>query len=302
MADEWAIETRGLGRRYGSRWVVEELELKIPPGAVFGFLGLNGAGKTTTIRMLMGLIRRHSGEARVLGLDPAKEDVEVKRRVGYVAESPAFYEWMRVEEICRFAATYRKGRWDWKRAEELIARFRIPRDVRLKDLSKGQKAKTSLVLALAFDPEVLILDEPTSGLDPVARREFVEGVLAEYQQTGKTIFVSSHLVNELSGLVDHIGILHEGRLLLSQRCEEFLASVRRIRLSFKEDAPREIRCAGLLRLQTDGRDAVLSVRGFAEGKTLEEVRSYQPVNIEVEPLNLEDAFVEFIGGAERGMI
>jgi ABC-2 type transport system ATP-binding protein len=225
MTEQWAIETSGLSRMYGGRWVVDNLNLKVPRGAVYGFLGLNGAGKSTTIRMLMGLIRRNEGQARVLGLDPARQDVELKHRTGYVAEAPAFYEWMTVAEICRFAATYRKGRWDWKRAEQLIDQFRLPREERLKNLSKGQRAKTSLVLSLAFDPELLILDEPTSGLDPVARREFIEGILAQYQDEGKTIFISSHLVNELAGLVDHVGILYEGQLLMSARVDDRCASV-----------------------------------------------------------------------------
>lgn len=299
MAGQYAIETSGLGRMYGGRWVVDNLNLKVPRGAVYGFLGLNGAGKSTTIRMLMGLIRRHEGQALVLGLDPARQDVELKRRTGYVAEAPAFYEWMTVAEICRFAATYRRGRWDWKRAEQLIEQFRLPAGEKLKNLSKGQRAKTSLVLSLAFDPELLILDEPTSGLDPVARREFIEGILAQYQEEGKTIFISSHLVNELAGLVDHVGILYEGQLVLSARVEDLLDSVRRVRLAFPEQVPRELACAGTLRKQLDGREAVLIVRDFDEEKLSAQLRGFGPSSCEFERLTLEDAFVELVGGAER---
>jgi ABC-2 type transport system ATP-binding protein len=302
MAEDNAIETRGLGRQYGRRWVVNHLDLAVPRGAVYGLLGLNGAGKSTTIRMLMGLVRRHAGEARVLGLDPAREAVAVKRRVGYVAEAPAFYDWMTVGEICRFVATYRRDHWNPRRAEDLIARFRLPLDARLKNLSKGQRAKTALVLALAFEPELLILDEPTSGLDPVARREFIEGILAEFQESGKTIFISSHLVNELAGLVDHIGILHEGRLLQSVRAEDFLDSVRRVRLGFEGPAPRQIACDGLLKSRIDGREALLSVGAFAEARTLEQLKVYQPATLEIERLSLEDAFVDTIGAAERGAL
>ena len=130
MTSEFAIETKGLGRRYGRRWVVDGLDLAIPQGAVFGYLGLNGAGKSTTIRMLMGLIRRHRGQASVLGLDPAGQGVALKRRVGYVAEVPNFYDWMRVDELCGFVANYRRESWDAARAEGLIQRFRIPREAR----------------------------------------------------------------------------------------------------------------------------------------------------------------------------
>lgn len=306
MTSQFAIETKGLGRRYGRRWVVNELNLAIPQGAVFGYLGLNGAGKSTTIRMLMGLIRRHAGQAHVLGLDPARQGVALKRRVGYVAEVPNFYDWMRVDELCGFVATYRRETWDPKRAEALIQRFRIPRDARLKDLSKGQRAKTALVLAMAFDPDLLILDEPTSGLDPVARREFVEGVLADFQDSGKTIFVSSHLVNELAGLIDHIGILHEGRMLLNTTSEAFMDSVRRVRLAFDGPAPQKIACKGLLKYHANGREALVSVRDFDEarlrGELADSLAEATPTGFEVERLNLEDAFVEFIGAAERGAL
>lgn len=298
MATEFAIETSGLGRRYGRRWVVDDLALQVPRGAVYGFLGLNGAGKSTTIRMLMGLIRRHEGQARVLGLDPARAGVALKRRVGYVAEMPAFYEWMSVAEILRFTATYRKENWDWARAERLLDTFRLSPSEKLRNLSKGQRAKTALVLALAFDPELLILDEPTSGLDPVARREFVEGILSEYQEAGKTIFISSHLVNELAGLIDHVGILYDGRLILSARADDFLDSIRRVRLTFEAGVPAELECGGMLRKRANGREALLSVRECDEEKITAELRAFNPTEIQFERLGLEDAFVELVGGRE----
>jgi len=295
-----AIQTDSLGRKYGRQWVVNDLNLAVPQGAVYGFLGLNGAGKSTTIRMLMGLIRRHKGTATVLGMDPARQDVQIKRRVGYVAEQPAFYDWMTVGHICRFTATYRRENWDWKLAESLVHKFRLPVDVKLKNLSKGQRAKTALVLALAFNPDMLILDEPTGGLDPVARREFIEGILAEFQESGKTIFISSHLVNELAGLVDHIGIIHEGRLLENTRTEDFLNSIRRIHMTFNGQGPSAIACPGLLRSRITGREAAIAVAKFEEDSTIEQLKSYHPTDIQVERMNLEDAFVEYIGAAERG--
>ncbi len=300
---ESAISTRDLGRRYGRRWVVQELDLEVPRGSVFGYLGLNGAGKSTTIRMLLGLIRRHSGRAAVLGMDPARDEVAVKERVGYVAEQPAFYEWMTVDEVCGFVAHYRKGRWQPQRATDLLARFKLQREARLSELSKGQRAKVALVLALTHEPDLLILDEPTTGLDPVARRDFVEGILSDYQTPERTIFISSHLVNEISGLVDQVGILHEGRLIHAGRAEEFTASIRRVRMSFADSAPTALACSGLLKYKADGRDAVVVVRNYDDTKTPAELKSgCNPQSLEVESLNLEDAFVEFISAAEGGRL
>lgn len=300
MSQELAIETQGLVRYYGRHKAVDRLDLRVPTGAVFGFLGLNGAGKSTTIRMLMGLIGPHEGTARVLGLDPRSDGTAMKQRVGYVAEVPNFYPWMRVRELCAFVAHYRRENWDWKRAAELMDRFRLTPEKRIKELSKGQRAKVALLLALAFDPELLILDEPTSGLDPVARREFVEGVLAEYQESGRTILVSSHLVNELAGLVDHVGILYEGRLRLAARTEEFLAEMHEVRVRFAEDAPGDMKFDGLLHYRARAREAVLSVRAGDTDAVRARLAPYRSESVDFQPMDLEGAFVEFIAGVERG--
>lgn len=299
MSENLVICTEGLGRRYGRRWVVRDLDLRVERGAVYGLLGLNGSGKSTTMHMLMSLIRPHAGRAEVLGLDVQRKPVEVKTRVGYVAETPNFYEWMTVDEICGFVAHYRKGWWNWQRAEHLLNRFRLDPKARIRTLSKGMKAKLSLLLAMAFGPELLILDEPTSGLDPVARREFIEVILAEYQESGRTILVTSHLISELSGLVDHVGVLHEGRLIRDQTAEEFTDSVKRIRLYFDGETPEGIACDSMLGLKANGREATLTVGAFDEARTREQLQRFGPAKIEVQSLNLEDAFVETVGAVER---
>ncbi len=302
MSTDSVITTTSLGRRFRGRWVVQDLDLEVPKGSVFGFLGLNGAGKSTTIRMLMGLLARHQGDARVLGLDPGREPVEIKRRVGYVPEAPIFYDWMTIGQTLDFAACYRSKEWDRARADHLLAHFRLPRDARINELSKGMKAKTSLVLAMAFNPELLVLDEPTSGLDPIARREFIEGILAEYQESGRTVFVSSHIVSELAGLVDHVGILHEGRLLFAQTAEEFLAGLRRVRMDFEGPAPTDFRLSGLLTSRSNGRDAEAAVRSGDEKAIAAEVEALGARGFTIEPLPLEDAFIEVVRAAERGSV
>ncbi len=302
MSNEPVITATALGRRFRGRWVVKDLGLEVPKGSVFGFLGLNGAGKSTTIRMLMGLLARHAGEARVLGLDPARESVEVKRRVGYVPEAPIYYDWMTIRQTLDFAAYYRRRDWDEARARHLMEHFRLEPGARIGELSKGMKAKTSLILAMAFNPELLVLDEPTSGLDPIARREFIEGILAEYQEAGHTVFVSSHLVSELAGLVDRVGILHEGRLLLSLTAEEFLGGLRRVRMDFEGPAPEQLTLSGLLTCRTNGRDAEAAVRSGDEKAIAAEVQALGARGFTIEALPLEDAFIEVVRAAERGAV
>jgi ABC-2 type transport system ATP-binding protein len=296
---EWVIETRGLGRRYGRQWAVKGLVLTVRKGAVYGLLGLNGAGKTTTFRMLLGLIRRSEGAVNFLGLDPARNGVALKRRVGYVGETHNFYEWMSVNEIFEFVAHYRKERWDKRFERSLRERFHLDGSKKLKALSKGMRAKVSLVLALAFHPEVLILDEPTGGLDPIARRDFFEGVLAEYQDTDRTILISSHLVNEISGLVDHVGILHAGQLIRDCPAEEFVSRIKRLRIVFSGEPPQTFSAEGLVRYSLSGHEAVGVTFDYVKDQTEQRIIAAGAREVEPISLNLEDAFIEFVGRREE---
>jgi ABC-2 type transport system ATP-binding protein len=289
---ECAIDTLNLGRRFGGRWVVRELTLRVPRGSVYGFLGLNGAGKTTTIRMLMGLLAPHSGVASVLGIDPETNALEVKRRVGYVPDTPTFYEWMTVREILAFVAHYRRAEWDNKRTEQLVKVFQLPLDQKLKTLSKGQRSKVSLTMALGFNPDLLVLDEPTGGLDPIARRQFIEGVLAQFSESNRTILISSHLVNEISGLVDYVGIVRDGMLVRSEPTESLLAGLKRVRLLYEGAAPGAYACTGMMRHRTSGHEALLTIDRFDPDRNVPELQRLGAQSFEVQDLTLEEAFIE----------
>lgn len=300
--NDLAVSAKGLGHRFGRNWAVRSLDLAVPKGSVFGFLGLNGAGKSTTIRMLMGLLGAHEGECRVLGLSPDANEVELKRRVGYVPDAPSFYDWMTAEQMLGLVAHYRADQWDGERAAQLLNNFAVPVNQKLKTMSKGQRSKVALTMALAFNPELLMLDEPTSGLDPVARREFLEGVLGEFQDEGRTVFVSSHLVNEIQGLVDMVGILHEGQLIRCVSMDALRAKARRVRLAFEDQAPAKIECNGLLRSINSGRESILTFDEFDESRTPEQLKQYSPRILSVEPMSLEDLFVEVVGAASAQKI
>lgn len=299
-AESPVIETRNLGRRFGRQWVVRNLSLSVPKGSVYGFLGLNGAGKSTTMRMLMGLLTPHEGSSLVLGLDPQSDPIAVKRRVGFVAEKPYFYEWMTLRELVAFVAHYRKEEWDDLRAEHLVRSFKLEKDKRVKEMSKGQQAKVALLLAMSYQPELLILDEPTLGLDPVVRREFVETLLAEYMEGGNTVIISSHLIDEIAGLVDTVGILKDGVLVHQTSAEALRARVKAIRVSFDGDPPREVKVPGLLRRKERGREMLLTVDGFDKEKTLAAVQSLGPAHVAVEELSLENQFIELTSGDDNG--
>lgn len=291
---ECAIQTRNLVRRYAKKTVINGLELSVPTGSVYGFLGRNGAGKTTTIRMLMGLIRRHGGEVSVLGLDPERDSVKVKSRVGYVPESPEFYEWLSVEKTIGLVANYQKN-WDDSLAERLVKDYGLDLKAKVKALSKGTWAKLTLLLALAHRPEVLILDEPTGGLDPAMRREFFESVLRALPEQGCTVFISSHLVNEIAPLVDRVGFLRDGKLLVTDETENLLEKVKRIHAVFASgQVPERIVCSGLLRMERREREAIITVSDFDQTRTLGEIAQHSPTDVTVESLTLEDIFVELL--------
>ena len=288
---EMAIETRGLTRRFGRLTAVDEIELRVPVGSVYGFLGRNGAGKTTTIQMLMGLIEPSGGEMSVLGFDPLREDVAMKRVVSYVPERVQMYDWMRVREMAWFGANIHPN-WDDALAGELIERFDLPLDRRVGALSRGMQGKLALALAMSSRPKLLILDDPTSGLDALVRREFMESIVALLQEAGTTVFFSSHIIDDVERVADWVGIIDEGRLLVQARAEELKGQVKRVVVSFAEDAGRP-EIEGLLQSEASGRQWVLTYGSFDEEHRLG-LEGLGPTSISVEDCSLEDIFVAHV--------
>ena len=205
------IEFNQVVKKYGRKSALNQVSFQVPQGSVFALLGDNGAGKTTCIKAMLGMARIDAGQIRLLGLDPQQDDLEVRRRIGYVPEQPAFYEWMTVEDAGWFLSGFHpKGALEAFR--EKMKAYGVPLEQRIRDLSKGMRGKCALGLAICHDPPLLILDEPTSGLDPVVRREFLEQMVDRASE-GKTVFLSSHQVDEVKRVADHIAVLREGELV-----------------------------------------------------------------------------------------
>ena len=195
------IEIQNLVRRYGKHDAVDGLSLTVRPGKCYGFFGRNGAGKTTTIKCLLNLLHADSGEVRVFGLDPRKDEVAIKSRLAYVPDMVAFYPWMTVRDTLEYLASFRTN-WNQDIEKDLLNRFQLDASKKTTALSKGQRTQLALIGAICPEPELLVLDEPTSGLDPIVRREFIETVIGAYQSgdpTRRTVFVSTHLISEFEG-------------------------------------------------------------------------------------------------------
>jgi ABC-2 type transport system ATP-binding protein len=234
MPDD-AIEIDRLVVRYRGKTALEGLTLHVPRGAVYAFLGDNGAGKTTTMKILTGLVPPDSGRAAILGLDCWSSATELRHRVGYMPERPRFYDWMSVADIGWFTSSFHRAGF-LPRYREWSQRFGLDPDKKLKELSKGGYARVGLALALAPDPEVLLLDEPTSGLDLLTRREFLSS-LAGLAAAGRTVFITSHSIAELERACTHVGLLREGKMILSATLEEVRKKVRRVSLRFADAPP-----------------------------------------------------------------
>jgi ABC-2 type transport system ATP-binding protein len=217
------IAFQELAKSYGGYEAVKPLTLTVPRGEVFGFLGPNGAGKTTTIRMLMGILVPSAGRVLVNGLDCHADAAEVKRHVGYLPDTPIFYDYLRGREILQFVAEMH----GYSRSEAAGRAHRLLRELGLEEATEefavnyslGMKKKLGLACALVHNPKVLVLDEPINGLDPRAARDVQERLLAAAAQ-GTTIFVSTHLLDMAERMCSRVGIIHRGALVASGTLDE----------------------------------------------------------------------------------
>ena len=225
-----AIATAALQYRAGRSFEIAHLDLRVPTGAIYGFLGANGSGKTTTIRLLLGLLRARAGSITILGQPMPAEAPDILARVGYVPEQPHLDGTLTVQELLQYQSAF-YPRWDQALAESLLGQFDLDRSRLFGRQSKGQKAKTMMLLALAQRPELLVLDEPTDGLDPVARRDILSALLEFVAQGDATVFISTHLVHELERICDWIGVMDQGHLLLQEPLVELKRGVKRLQLS-----------------------------------------------------------------------
>jgi ABC-type multidrug transport system ATPase subunit len=221
----------GLTRRFGAKTALASVSVSVPRGAVYGLVGANGAGKTTLIKHVLGLLRAESGSVRVFGLDPVAEPVAVLSRIGYLSEENDLPDWMTVDELMRYSRALYPG-WDDAYAEELRQTFALDPGVGIKTLSKGQRSRAGLLIALAYRPELLVLDEPSSGLDPIVRRDILGAVIRTIAHEGRTVLFSSHLLDEVEQVADHVTMISQGRVALSAPLDVILQSHRSLDEAF----------------------------------------------------------------------
>lgn len=220
--NEPAIHVASLSRTFGGHTALADVSLSLPRGAVYGLVGANGAGKTTLIRHILGLLKAQQGSVRVFGLDPVADPVGVLSRIGYLSEENDLPGWMRLDELERYSRAFYPA-WDDQYASELREAFALDPAAKIKTLSKGQKARAGLLIALAYRPDLLVLDEPSSGLDPIVRRDILGAVMRTIADEGRTVLFSSHLLEEVEQVADHVTMIRDGTILLSAPLAEIKA-------------------------------------------------------------------------------
>lgn len=287
------IEIRNLSRRFGTNEALSEVNLTIPRGVVFGLVGTNGAGKTTLIRHVIGLLRAQRGSVAVFGLDPVSNPTEVLSRVGYLSEMNELPEWMRIEELLQFARPFYPS-WDDSYARSLQQMFELEPGRQIRELSKGQRARVGLLLALAFRPQLLILDEPSSGLDPVVRRDILLAVIETVVQDGRTVLFSSHLLDEVERVADRVAIIEGGRIIQNELLEQLKARYHRLVLQFEAPLAVPPPTAGFFNWQGHERSWSAFFRGDAQ-EAARLCAAMQAQLVAVNTPSLNDIFVALVG-------
>lgn len=286
------LKIDNLSKDFGGKAVLRDLSLTVDKGSVYGLLGRNGEGKTTLIRILLGIIPADSGTILFQNRAVRYSDSGYKRTIGYIPEDPFFYDWMTVGGLLDFNSRF-YSRWSRDKADGYVRSFSLDRRQKIRALSRGQKLKLELVAALAAEPELLVLDDPTSGLDVPTRQDFLRDVIRELAAAGTTVLFATHLVHELERIVERLGILHGGRLIVEDSFEKIQELTRRVSLSFEGPPSGPLRVPGTIFEQGDGRHVATVVYpwGPEPEATIDRLK---PVRKDVQPMSLEDIFVSFV--------
>jgi ABC-2 type transport system ATP-binding protein len=290
------VRVEQLTKFYGPARGIVDVGFEIAAGEIFGFLGPNGAGKTTTIRLMLDLIRPTRGRMELLGLEPGRQGVELRRRVGYVPGDLRLYERLTARELLRYFAHLR-GMRDLGDAPQLAERLELELDRRLRSLSKGNRQKVGLVQALMHRPELLVLDEPTAGLDPLVQQTFYE-LMHEATQRGSTVFLSSHLLAEVQRLTHRVALVREGRIELIEEVETLRRrAFTRVEATF-ESAPPENAFAGIAsvrELERRGDTVLFALEGPADA-LVKALARYRVLALDSHEADLEDIFFTIYRG------
>jgi len=289
-----AVTIRGLKKKFSS-FQLGPLDLTVPKGAIYGLIGPNGAGKTTTIDLVMGMGRKDTGSIEVFGLDHIRDEVTVKKQIGYVGPDLSFNAWGRVNRLLSFVRSFYAD-WDDAYCTDLLHRLNIGRHDRISTLSFGARTKLALVIALTHRPALLLLDEPLAGLDVVSKQEVFAELLRAVQDDNRTVVISSHDLHDLERLTDHIGIINNGLLLMEGPTADLVARFNVIDCTLPETCAPET-LAGIRVLQRE--DARWRLLADLHTNALQVLESASAKDMVTTPVDLEDLFLALIRSSDH---
>lgn len=295
--NDFVVDVNHLRKSFKGQAALNGLDLQVPAGSIFGFLGRNGAGKTTTIKILMGILKADSGSALLFGSPADNPDIAVKarRRIGFVTEDKELYPYMTVEQMIRFTRSF-FPKWRDDRERHYLDVFDLPPKKKIPDLSKGTRSKLMLLLAICRGAELLILDEPTDGLDPVA----VEGMLRELVSLsaaeGTTIFFSSHQLSEVDQIADHVAIVDRGKLVVTGLLDDLKERYKRLQIVLERELPVSVEWVdGVEHVREEGRTvSILASRNV--NALVEQARSLPGSQVQCFPVTLKEIFLDHVRG------
>jgi ABC-2 type transport system ATP-binding protein len=290
-----AIETNQLYKSFAGNPALRGLDLRVPVGSIFGFLGRNGAGKTTTIKTLMGLLRPDGGAARVFGIPivDADSSVEIRRRIGFVTEDKELYPYMTVQQLIRFTRPF-FPKWRNDLEQRYLKIFDLPLRRKVSDLSKGMRSKLLLLLTISRGADLLILDEPTDGLDPAATEDVLRELVTISASSGATIFFSSHQLTEVEAIADHIGIVDQGKMIVAGSLDDIKTRYQRLRLVFANSVELPAHWVeGVESIHQEGRVVSILASHNADA-IVDQAQSLPGSAVERFPVSLKEIFLEHV--------
>jgi len=301
MSAQPLIQIEKLTKRFDEIWALDEVSVEIGPGRIVGLVGANGGGKSTLLRHMVGLYLADRGECRTFGVDAGELKPADLSRIGYVHQEGSLIEWMTAAQLIRYVAAYYPT-WNSDVETEFIERFEMPTGQRIGAMSPGQRQKLAILLAIGFEPELLILDEPAAALDPLARHQFLELLLEIIQHEGRTILISSHILSDVEKVIDHVLILDKGKLLRDCTFDELREEFLRVRLtSLNGPFSRAIDIRGAVACEQSDRQAVVTLRSAYRDELDAAVVTLR-CEAELLPISFEDTYAMVVRGKPVGEV
>lgn len=288
------IRVNNVTKTFGDFKALDGLSLSVCEGSVYGLVGPNGAGKTTIIKHLMGIYVPDEGEITI-DSQPVFENTQLKDEIIYIGDDLYFFPSYSILDTAKFYAGVYSG-WSWERFNSLKEVFKIDVNRKARRLSKGMQKQVAFWLGISTSPKVMILDEPVDGLDPVMRKNVWRIVLSDVAERGTTVLVSSHNLRELEDVCDHVGIMHNGKIVLEKELDDVKGNIHKIQIAFDGEFPQDIKNrVDILHTESVGRVHMIIAKGESEALK-REIKAFNPIICDIIPLTLEEVFIYELGG------